>query len=58
MTDIFFKLKALRCNHPIVMYEVTLSIQRLVQKYGVDLQEPAWSIILDIIEDVIAHAGL
>lgn len=48
--------EALRCNHPIVMYEVTLSIQRLVQKYGVDLQEPAWSIILDIIEDVIAHA--
>lgn len=53
--DFFFK--ALQCNHPIVMYEVTLSIQRLVDKYGATLQEPAWSIILDIIEEVIAHTG-
>ncbi|XP_012271509.1 tuberin isoform X2 [Orussus abietinus] len=45
----------LQCNHPIVMYEVTLSIQRLVNKYGVELQEPTWSIILDIIDEVIAH---
>ncbi|XP_043279652.1 tuberin isoform X2 [Venturia canescens] len=47
--------QALECNHPIVMYEVTLSIQRLVNKYGVELQEPTWSIILDIIEKVITH---
>lgn len=47
--------QALQCNHPIVMYEVTLSIQRLVNKYGVELQEPTWSIILDIIEQVITH---
>ncbi|KOC65846.1 Tuberin [Habropoda laboriosa] len=38
-------LKALKCNHPIVMYEVTLSIQRLVNKYGAELWDPTWSII-------------
>ena len=49
--------QALLCNHPIVMYEVTLSIQRLVNKYGNELEQPTWSIILDIIEQVIAHTG-
>lgn len=49
--------KALKCNHPIVMYEVTLSIQRLVNKYGAELWDPTWSIILDIIEEVISHTG-
>lgn len=48
-------LQALQCNHPIVMYEVTLSIQRLVNKYGEELHDPTWSIILDIIEEIIAH---
>ncbi|KAK0095925.1 hypothetical protein PV326_007052 [Microctonus aethiopoides] len=48
-------IQALKCNHPIVMYEVTLSIQRLVNKFGVELQEPAWSVVLDIIENVITH---
>ncbi|XP_048507911.1 tuberin isoform X2 [Athalia rosae] len=48
-------LQALQCNHPIVMYEVTLSIQRLVNKYGEELQDPTWDRILDIIEEVITH---
>ncbi|OXU24396.1 hypothetical protein TSAR_012885 [Trichomalopsis sarcophagae] len=47
--------QALLCNHPIVMYEVTLSIQRLVNKYGIELEQPTWGIILDIIEQVIVH---
>ncbi|KAM0730676.1 Tuberin [Formica fusca] len=47
--------QALQCNHPIVMYEVTLSIQRLVNKYGNELWDPTWSIILDIIEQIITH---
>ncbi|EZA47091.1 Tuberin [Ooceraea biroi] len=47
--------QALQCNHPFVMYEVTLSIQRLVNKYGNELWDPTWSIILDIIEEIIAH---
>lgn len=49
--------QALLCNHPIVMYEVTFSIQRLVNKYRIELEQPTWSIILDIIEQVIAHTG-
>lgn len=49
--------KALKCNHPVVMYEVILSIQRLVNKYGTELWDPTWSIILDIIEEVISHTG-
>ncbi|KMQ95864.1 tuberin-like isoform x1 protein [Lasius niger] len=47
--------QALQCNHPIVMYEVTLSIQRLVNKYGNELWDPTWSITLDIIEQIITH---
>ncbi|XP_020281635.1 tuberin [Pseudomyrmex gracilis] len=47
--------QALQCNHPIVMYEVTLSIQRLVNKYGNELWNFTWSIILDIIEEIIVH---
>ncbi|KAJ8682291.1 hypothetical protein QAD02_018083 [Eretmocerus hayati] len=47
--------QALCCNHPIVMYEVTISIHRLINKYGAELDQPTWSIILDIIEQVIAH---
>lgn len=39
------------------MYEVTLSIQRLVNKYGNELLDPIWSIILDIVEEIIAHTG-
>lgn len=55
MTGIHYQ--ALQCNHPIVMYEVTLSIQRLVNKYANELWDPTWSVILDIIEQVIAHIG-
>lgn len=39
------------------MYEVTLSIQRLVNKYGNELWNFTWSIILDIIEEIIVHIG-
>lgn len=39
------------------MYEVTLSIQRLVNKYGNELWDPTWSIILDILEEIITHTG-
>ncbi|KAH0546382.1 tuberin [Cotesia glomerata] len=48
-------IQALKCNHPIVMYEVTLAVQRLVIKYGSTLLEPTWSVVLDIIQHVILH---
>ncbi|XP_038058921.1 tuberin-like [Patiria miniata] len=48
-------LKALRCKHPTVAYEVTLSLQRLVKKYGKDMQPVTWDIVLDIIEDLFRN---
>lgn len=50
--------EALKCNHPIVMYEVILAIQRLVNKHGTELQDSSWKMILDIIEKVIVHIGM
>ncbi|XP_055620720.1 tuberin isoform X2 [Toxorhynchites rutilus septentrionalis] len=41
-------LNALRCEHVVVTYEVILSIHRLIQKIGSDLNEPTWDIICDI----------
>ena len=31
--------QALPCTHSIVMYEVTLLVQRLVNKYGMELEQ-------------------
>lgn len=46
---------ALQCRHHLVMYEVMLSIQRLVNKYGLQLQDPAWDLVLAIIDTIIEH---
>jgi hypothetical protein len=35
-----------------------LSIERLVNKYGVELQDPAWDLVLSITEAVIKYIGL
>lgn len=48
-------LHALNCDHPLVVYEVMLSVQGLVNRCGVELHDPAWDIILAIIEAVIQH---
>lgn len=50
-------LQALKSNHSVVTYEVMLSIQRLVGKYGVELQDPAWDLVLSIIEAIISYIG-
>ncbi|CAH0564266.1 unnamed protein product [Brassicogethes aeneus] len=42
-------LQAIKSNHPSVAYEVIVGIDYLVNKYGYELQDPAWSIILEII---------
>ncbi|KAL1116001.1 hypothetical protein AAG570_005496 [Ranatra chinensis] len=47
-----FKM-ALRCKHSLVMYEVMLSVQRLVNKHGIELLDPSWSIVLVIIQTII-----
>ncbi|KAK7793760.1 hypothetical protein R5R35_000957 [Gryllus longicercus] len=48
-------LHALESKHTVVIYEVMLSIQRLVNKYGLELYDPAWDIVLNIIEAIISH---
>lgn len=42
--------QALSCHHSLVALEVTLSLQRLVKKYGHELHVVAWDAVLDIIE--------
>ena len=42
--------QALSCRHSLVALEVTLSLQRLVKKYGHELHVVAWDAVLDIIE--------
>lgn len=53
----FVGLQAVKSNHSVVTYEVMLSIQRLVGKYGVELQDPAWDLVLSIIEAIISYVG-
>ncbi|RMX59744.1 hypothetical protein pdam_00021002 [Pocillopora damicornis] len=43
-------LQALSCHLSLVALEVTLSLQRLVKKYGQELHVVAWDAVLDIIE--------
>ncbi|XP_052262650.1 tuberin-like isoform X2 [Dreissena polymorpha] len=46
-------LHVLQLGHPITSYEVTLSVQRLVKKYGKDLPSSTWDIVLDILETLL-----
>ncbi|KAJ1527617.1 hypothetical protein ONE63_007580 [Megalurothrips usitatus] len=48
-------LQAALAGKDVVVYEVMLSCQRLVNKYGVDLQDPAWDLLLSILEAVVKH---
>ncbi|XP_015768229.1 PREDICTED: tuberin-like [Acropora digitifera] len=43
-------LQALSSHHSLVALEVTLSVQRLVKKYGHELNVVAWDSVLDISE--------
>ncbi|KAH9503979.1 Tuberous sclerosis 2-like protein [Bulinus truncatus] len=46
-------LQALSHKNSIVAYEVVLNIQRLVHKYGKDLNYITWEIVLDIVETLL-----
>lgn len=41
----------------IVTYEVTLSIQRLIQNQGKELSEPTWDVIIDILSAIAKNNG-
>uniref|UniRef100_A0A182MSN4 Rap-GAP domain-containing protein n=1 Tax=Anopheles culicifacies TaxID=139723 RepID=A0A182MSN4_9DIPT len=45
-------LNALKSRHVIVAYEVILSMNRLIQKSGNELNEPTWDIICDIMTEI------
>ncbi|XP_063961204.1 tuberin-like isoform X1 [Lytechinus pictus] len=47
--------RALTCKHVLVAYEVTISLQRLVKKNGMDIQAITWDIILGIIEKLFRN---
>ncbi|CAG9838719.1 unnamed protein product [Diabrotica balteata] len=51
-------MEAVRCNHAAVAYEVILGLKCLVNKQGPELQDPAWSILLEIISHVLCHIDL
>ncbi|XP_053685229.1 tuberin isoform X2 [Sabethes cyaneus] len=43
---------ALKSEHVVVTYEVILSIHRLIQKSGAELNEPTWDIVCDIMSEI------
>ena len=51
MTKVYltFGFQVLAFGNPLIAYEVVLTIQRLVNKFGKDLIHMAWETILDIL---------
>lgn len=47
----------LNCESLKVTYEVILSIQNLIQKYGYELGEPSWDIVINILSQVLTILG-
>ncbi|XP_058066096.1 tuberin [Anopheles bellator] len=48
---------ALKSKHVVVTYEVILSMSRLIQKSGSELNEPTWDIICDIMMEISHNLG-
>uniref|UniRef100_A0A1Q3F6E4 Putative tuberin n=1 Tax=Culex tarsalis TaxID=7177 RepID=A0A1Q3F6E4_CULTA len=46
---------ALKSEHVVVTFEVILSIHRLIQKSGPELNEPTWDIICDIMTEISSN---
>lgn len=46
-------MQVLHTNSFIVAHEVVLNIQRLVKKYGKELQHVTWHVVLDILEKLL-----
>lgn len=51
-------LHSLQCNQVLVVYEVMLSVQGLVYRKGEELHDPAWDVLLDIVESVIEYVSV
>ncbi|KAL1488930.1 hypothetical protein ABEB36_014716 [Hypothenemus hampei] len=50
-------LQAVKGNHPAVAYEVALALQQLINRYGVELLDSSWSIIIQIISYILNIAN-
>ncbi|XP_054271198.1 tuberin isoform X2 [Macrosteles quadrilineatus] len=46
---------AIQSDHPTVVYEVMQTVHRLVTKYGLQLADPTWTILLALMEAIIQH---
>ncbi|XP_046387021.1 tuberin [Ischnura elegans] len=48
-------IQAMKYDYPIVNFEVIWGIQRLVDEHGSDLHDPAWDLVLTVVERTITH---
>lgn len=51
-------LSAVKACHPLVNYEAILGVQELIMNSGKQLLSPSWSIVLEIIANVVNQIGL
>ena len=52
-THVVLSLQVLSSENAMLAYEVILSVQRLVKKYGKELNQSTWDVVLDIVEKVL-----
>ena len=50
---VFIFSQVLSSGNALIAFEVTLSVQRLVKKYGKEQPASTWDIILEILETVL-----
>lgn len=48
-----FNFQCMKSNQPIVTYEVILALQSLISMHGLELYDPAWSTVLNILLIII-----
>lgn len=46
---------ALKCDHTLVVFEVMLGVQSLISRFGSELYDSSWDLILLILDDIIVH---
>ncbi|CAG9863119.1 unnamed protein product [Phyllotreta striolata] len=51
-------LQAVKCNQAAVAFEVVAGLKQLIQRHGTELQDPAWSILLQILFHIITNIDL
>ncbi|CAH1389862.1 unnamed protein product [Nezara viridula] len=46
---------AMGCKHTLIMYEVMLTVQRMVKKQGPFLLDPTWAVVLQIMMHIVLY---